>query len=184
MKLRLRKEWETEREAGRTGGSCRWPLWVVELICELLVNGTPPSAIPANIGTMYQTLYGREPDEPLPSDNFVRECRVVVEVIGETIAAIKLSAAENWDQLWFDATTCRQTSFTAIIIGLLNGNEFADIDPVVVSSCVFMEDERSETQATGIMDKVSIFESINEMYVPYSNCNPIFVERLILSNKD
>ncbi len=30
------------------------------------------------------------------------------------------------------------------------------IDPLVVSSCIFMEDERAETQAAGIIEKVSV----------------------------
>jgi len=30
------------------------------------------------------------------------------------------------------------------------------IDPVVVSSCIFMENETSETQAEGIVDKVRV----------------------------
>ncbi len=34
-------------------------------------------------------LYGEEPKE-VPSLNFIHECRVVVEVIGETIAALSL----------------------------------------------------------------------------------------------
>ena len=33
-----------------------------------------------------------------------------------------------------------------------------DIDPVVVSSCIFMDDERSETQADGIVNKVSLVD--------------------------
>jgi hypothetical protein len=30
-----------------------------------------------------------------------------------------------------------------------------DIDPIVVSSCIFMEDERSDTQADGIINRVN-----------------------------
>jgi hypothetical protein len=41
---------------------------------------------------MYQTLYSEPPDE-LPSVNYVQECRVLVEIIGETIAAMKLALA-------------------------------------------------------------------------------------------
>ena len=85
--------------ARRRGGSCRWPVWVVQLICELLVNGTPPSAVPANIRSVYETLYGKPLDEPPPSVSYVRSCRVIVEVIGETITAIKLARAATWDQL-------------------------------------------------------------------------------------
>ena len=65
---------------------------MLQLIFEIPVNGTPPSAIPGNIQTMYETLYGKKPDE-LPCVNFVRECRVIVEVIGGTITAIRLAKA-------------------------------------------------------------------------------------------
>jgi hypothetical protein len=40
-----------------------------------------------------------------------------------------------------------------LIIGMLAGDNNM-IDPVVVSSCIFMENETSETQAEGIVDKV------------------------------
>jgi hypothetical protein len=150
-KRKLRKEWADEVAAHKRGGAQRWPIWVVQLICELLVNGTAPSAIPTNIQTMYETLYGETPEE-LPSVNFVRECRVVVEVVGETIAALKLAAAENWKQLWMDATTRRQIPFTALVIGLLGDED--NIDPVVISSCIFMDDEKAVTQGDGILSKI------------------------------
>ena len=78
---------------------------------------------------MYETLYGEKPEEE-PS----------VEIMGKTVTAMKLgSPADSWKQLWTDATTRRQIPFTALIIGLLGDEE--DIDPVVVSSCMFMDDE-------------------------------------------
>jgi len=147
----MRKEWEASAK-GR-GGARRWPVWVVQLICELLVNGTPPVTVRDNIETMYWTLYNKAPQE-LPSVSFIRRCRTKVEVLGETITAIKLARAPTWDQLWTDATTRRQIPFTALIIGVLGDD--AKIDPVVVSSCIFIEDERSETQADGIVSKVSM----------------------------
>ena len=101
-KRKLQKEWADEEAAHKRGGARRWPIWVVQLICELLVNGTAPSAIPANIRTMYETLTGEKPSD-VPSVNFVRECRVVVEVIGETITALKLASADDWKALW---TSC------------------------------------------------------------------------------
>lgn len=103
-KRKLQKEWADEEAAHRRGGARRWPIWVVQLICELLVNGTAPSAIPANIQTMYETLYGETPSDE-PSVNFVRQCRVVVEVIGETIMTLKLASAKDWKALWTDTTT-------------------------------------------------------------------------------
>jgi len=97
-RCRMKKELETEAAAKRHGGSKQWPVWVVQLICELLVNGTPPSAVPDHIQTMYEMLYGTEREE-MPSLAFVRKCRVIVEVMGETVAAIKLAKAPSWKQV-------------------------------------------------------------------------------------
>jgi hypothetical protein len=82
-------------------------------------------------------LSGETPDK-LPSVNFVWSCRVVVEVMGETISAIKLADAPLWNQLWTDETTRQQIPFTAVVIGLMGNSEV--IDPIVVLSCIFMED--------------------------------------------
>ncbi len=83
----------------------------------------------------------------------MRECRVVIEVIGEIMVAIKLAREAEWGQLWTDATTWRQIPFTALIVGILS--ESRVVDPVVISSCIFMDDETSEMQADGILNKVS-----------------------------
>ena len=146
----MKKEWKDVAASKRRGGSRRWPVGVVQLICELLVNGTPPVTVRDNIETLYWTLYKKAPQE-LPSISFVRDCRTKVEVIGETITSIKLAPAPTWDQLWTDATTRRQIPFTALIIGMLGDD--AKIYPVVVSSCIFTEDERSETQAEGVISR-------------------------------
>ena len=78
---------------------------------------------------------------------------MIVQVIGETIAAIKLASAEKWDQLWTDATTRRQCPFQALIIGLMDSEK--KLDPVTVSSCIFLEDESAETTVESILAKVS-----------------------------
>ena len=153
-RLEMKKEWKNATAARQRGGSRSWPVWVVQLICELLVNGAAPTAVRENIQTIYETLYSKSAEE-LPSVSFVRSCRVTVEIIGETVAAIKLADADTWNQLWTDATTRRQIPFTAVIIGLMGDND--EIDPVVVSSCIFMEDETSATGANGILNKVSYF---------------------------
>jgi len=64
-KLNLKQE----VKLGRRGGA-RWSLWVTKVCCELLVYGSPPSAIPSSIETLTATLYGEEPKK-LPSLNFV-----------------------------------------------------------------------------------------------------------------
>ena len=38
-----------QKEGSGKGGSYNWPIWMVQLILEHLVNGTPPSAISLNI---------------------------------------------------------------------------------------------------------------------------------------
>ena len=101
-KKKMKKECDSKEAASKRGGARRWPIWTVQLICELLVNGTPPTAIPANIQTMYMALYGESPAE-LPSVSYVRGCRAIVEIIGKTIAAIKLAGGDEWAQLWFDS---------------------------------------------------------------------------------
>ena len=152
-KCRMKKERVNNYNDGHhtRGRSRHWPLWVVQMICELFVNCTAPTFVPTTIQSIYDTLYNESPEE-LPSVNFVRECRVVVEIIGETLVAIKLGRAEFWDQLWTDSTTRRQIPFTALIIGILADS--GNIDPVVVSSCIFMEDEKSETQVDSIVIRV------------------------------
>ncbi len=69
------------------------------------------------------------------------------------MVAIKLVYAEMRDRLWTNSNTRRQIPFTTLIIGILaiSGN----IDPVVVLSCIFIEDEKSETQVDGIVNKVN-----------------------------
>jgi hypothetical protein len=144
-----KKQLKKTRGVGRKG-ALSWEVWVVQVCCELLVNGTPPSAIPFSIGTLYETLYDNEPDE-FPSINFVRQCRITVQIVGETITAMKLAGVDNWKEITFDATTRRQVPFQAVVIGLMTDGI---LDPVVVSSCIFLEDESLEVQAAGIVAKV------------------------------
>ena len=51
----LRIDIKRERVVGRNGkgGTGRWPVRIVLLICELLVNGTAPRAVPANIRSVW-----------------------------------------------------------------------------------------------------------------------------------
>ena len=59
------------------------------IICELLVNGNPPSAIPVNIQTIYSALNRSELNE-LPSLDYVRKCFVVVQKINKIRATCRL----------------------------------------------------------------------------------------------
>ena len=44
-------------------------------------------------------------------------------------------------------------SIATLVIGLLGDSE-SELNPVVVSSCIFMDDERAETQADGLLEKI------------------------------
>jgi len=104
-------------KAGRRGGAI-WPLWVTEVCCELLASGSSPSAIPSSILTLFATLYGEEPQK-IPSLNYDRQCRVLVQIISETIKAMKLAVCPHWAEISFDAMTRRQVPFLAVVISLM-----------------------------------------------------------------
>ena len=65
----------------------------------VLVIDKPSSSIPGNIRIIYETLYDidldveGEKNVELPSINFCCQCRIVTQVIGETMAALKLAKA-------------------------------------------------------------------------------------------
>ena len=147
------EELELVLEFGNGRGGGRYPLWVAQACIELLLSGTPPSAVPTNIAIMYETLYQKEA-KMIPSKQFVRQMRASIEVMGKTITALLLAnaSADQWKQIFFDATTRRQIPFQTVIIGLMNNGK---IDPIVLSSHVFMADESSETTVDSIFDEVS-----------------------------
>ena len=83
-------------DVGRHGGGRKWPVWVVQTICEMLTNGAPPSSIPDLLRTMVETMNGDAAVIKLPTVRFVRMCRTVVQVLGETMVAIRLGRANFW----------------------------------------------------------------------------------------
>jgi hypothetical protein len=125
---------------------------VTEVCCELLVNGLQTLAIPSSIMTLFAALSSEEPKK-IPSLNYVRQCWVLVQIISETITAMKLAICPNWVEFFFDATTRRQVPFSAAIISLM-GDGPDTIDPMIVLSCVILEDKTSEMQVDGIVAKV------------------------------
>ena len=143
-----------KRAVKKKGGSSQWESRVVLLICKLLIIDIPPRAIPRSIYTLYETLTGVDPTE-VPSVSFIRRCHTVVQVVGETIAAWKLVDADSWRQIFTDATSCRQCAFQALVVGLMD--EDGLLDPVIVSYCIFLENETSPTTFDTIVDKVSFF---------------------------
>ena len=87
--------------------------------------------------------------------SFIQRCRTVVQVVGENIAARKLADEYSWRQIFTDTTSHRQCEFQALVVGLMDEGGF--LDPVIVSYCIFLENETSQTTFDTIVDKVSIF---------------------------
>ena len=135
---------------GCQGGSLRWPVHIIMIICELLVKGTTPSAITANTQKIYAALTGSELDE-LPSLEYVRTCRVVVQILNDMIDACRLEKAENWHQIFTHVTTRRQIIFQNLVIGLMTNGNF---ESVIYLSCIFLENETSEKQVEAVTNKV------------------------------
>ena len=104
------------------------------LVCELLVNGNPPSDIPASIQTMSSAITGTEVNE-LPSLEFVSKCRVVVQSLNDMLSACILGKAENWHQIFADGTTRRHITFQNLVIGLMTDGDF---ESGIDSSCIFL----------------------------------------------
>ena len=126
-----------KKVGGKRGGSGSWDKYVVQLVSELLVLGVPPNVIPGTIVMMYKSLLGETPSK-VPSSSNVRECRGVICIVCETLTAMKLAKSPCWKQVFTDATTKRQQSFQTLIIGV--GTDNGAIDPVVISSCTFIEE--------------------------------------------
>ena len=101
---KLQLEIKREQPVGRQGGSSKWPVHIVLFIYKLLVNGTPPYAVPANIQTMSAAMKGQDVTE-LPCINFVWQCRVVVQNLNSTLVALWLGEADKWHQLFTDGTS-------------------------------------------------------------------------------
>ena len=99
------KEVRKIREGGKHGGNAKWPLWMLQLVLELLVNGTPPSSIPANIVSHVAIMNPNTTVKEVPSVSWICRCRTILRIIGETLASYRLAKAEDWKQLFIDGTS-------------------------------------------------------------------------------
>ena len=118
-----------ERTVGQHGGSSKWPVHIVLLICKLLVNSMPPYAVDAYITTMSATTTGREVNE-LPCINFVRKYCIVVQNLNSTLAALRLGDEDEWHQLFTDGTSRRHIAFQNLVIKVMADSK---LDTVIVS---------------------------------------------------
>ena len=140
-----------ERPVGRPGGFKRGPVYIVLLICEMIVNVTHPTAVLANIQSSCALFMGVEATE-LPCANFVRQCRVVLQNLNETLSTFRLGNADSWHQVFTDGTKRRQIEFQNLVIALM---EDGDLDPVIVLLCMYVENETSVICLQYIIETVS-----------------------------
>eukprot|EP00956_Cyclotella_meneghiniana_P011123 scaffold15566_cov34-Cyclotella_meneghiniana.AAC.1 len=133
----------------KTGKPKTWGPVVTQLVVEMLANGTPPSAISANILSVCKLLI---PDAPiideLPSIRFVRSCRTVLLHLAKTLAAYEIASQEVFQQLFTDGTTRRQTEFQNVIIGVLTP---AGYRRVALDGCILSEEHNAESVTTSIL---------------------------------
>ena len=73
----------------------------------------------------------------------------------ETLSALRLGNAATFHQLFTDGTTRCQIAFQNLVIALMEDGKF---NPVIVSSCMILEDETSENQVKSIVDMASHLE--------------------------
>ena len=88
----------------------------------------------------------------MPSVNFVRQCRTVLQNLNEIWSALRLGKAEKWYQMFTDGTSRWQIAFQNMVIALM---EDGTLDPVIVLSCMVVKNETSEMLVKSILDTVS-----------------------------
>jgi hypothetical protein len=83
-KRKMKKEWAKNFVDGQRaqGGSRHWPPWVAQTICELLINGTAPTAVPSTIQSIYEMLYNKSLEE-LPSVIFFGNVELSLKLLAK-----------------------------------------------------------------------------------------------------
>ena len=138
-------------QGGGKGGLV-WPTRVTQLVFEMLINGTPPQAIPLNIASQFALSSDNKEMTEVPSVNFIRRCRIALRIVGETVTAHRLAKAPKWDQLFTDGTSRRQVALQNLVISVLEDEE---LNPIIVSSAMIVEGESSEQQCKEIVKLLS-----------------------------
>ncbi len=100
------------------GGQMKWPLYVWELIITELVNGTPPTAVGANIVANIRTFSPKTVINELPSKWTVHCARTVLYVIVQTLAAYCLGKSKKWHQAFTHGTGRKQAAMQNLLIDI------------------------------------------------------------------
>lgn len=135
---------------GDNRGRQPWPLWIVQLILEQLVNGTPPAVMPANI-LSHAKHFGVEV-EKLPSVKHCQDMRIVLRILTETLAAYRLGKSEQWQQLFTDGTSRRQVALETVVLAIANEDE--ELVPYILSCACILEGESSEQTCAAVLKMI------------------------------
>ena len=97
------------------------------------MNGTPPSAVSSNIASQIVIMNPDVKAKDVPSISYVRKCCTILRIIGETLASYKLAKAKDWQQLFADRISRRQTVIQNLIVTIKEDNVLKNI---VLSSSI------------------------------------------------
>eukprot|EP00966_Prymnesium_polylepis_P059052 1368957-Prymnesium_polylepis.1 len=123
------------------------------MIIEQLVNGTPPTAIPANIASDAAYLVPFL-EVKVPTVDLCRRMRGELRIVTETLAAYRIAKAANWRQLFTDGTSRRQTALLTAIIAI-DGDD-GELVPIVLRGAFVATGETSEQQVADILEKAVV----------------------------
>ena len=125
-----------------------WPIPIMRVIIEMLINGSSPSSIAPNLKTFVEVLCPNIDIKELPSLRYIRNLRGVVRIIGEALAAFRLGRVEKWEQLFWDGTSRRQTAITTMVASILEDDE---IRPIILTCSHIAEGETAEQTLDSII---------------------------------
>ena len=83
----------------------------------------------------------------------MRECRGVHQNVKETLSKFRLGNADTLHQVFTDGKTWRQIAFQNLAIDLME-EEGGRLDPVIVSSCMYIENKTLEKCVLSIIETV------------------------------
>ena len=142
-----------QKERSGKGGSYTWPICMLQLILKQLINGTLPAVISPNIVSQAALDMPRVKVivKELPSTNFIRSCRTILQIIGETLAAYRIGKVEQRDQLLSDGTDRHHTALQNLVISVIYEE---CMHPLILSTSIIFKGETSEQQVESVLSTI------------------------------
>ena len=111
-----------QKEVSGKRGAYIFLIWMVQLILEQIVNGTPPAAISPNIlsKTAIDMPGVKVIVQDITSINFIRQFQTIISVIDETLAAHSIGIVDQLGKLFSNGTVRRQIVLQNLVIGIIH----------------------------------------------------------------